>query len=104
MLNFIMEFLKAVFGSFWSNLMGGLMKVLIGPAAFFMFGPIFDLSGYVAEFIFGRIVVSLGDDIGVNFMDYGAWIAECLRLQECFSAYITFLCMGFTLSLIKKIV
>lgn len=104
MLNFIKEFLTAVFGSFWSNLMGGIMKVLAGPAAFFLFGPIFDLSGFLAEFVLDRIVVNLGQEVGVNFELHGAWIVNCLRLQECMSAYMSFLCVGFSLSLIRKIV
>ena len=104
MLSWVKEFFTSVFGSFWSSITMVFMRVLAGPAAFFLFGPIFDLSGYLAEFIMERVVVNLGSDFGVNFELHGAWIVDCLRLQECISIYMSFLCLGFTLSLIRKIV
>ena len=49
MLEWIKNFLTDVFGNFWGNLATWAIKLLMGPFVFFVFGPMFKLSGYVTE-------------------------------------------------------
>ena len=101
MLEWLKTFFSSVFGNFWGSLTTWAMRILIGPAVFFIFGPLFELSGYIAEKILASIAPEL-EKVGLTFDGIGAWLVNVLRLQECISMYLTFLILGFTVSLFKK--
>ena len=103
MFEWIKTFFTGVFGSFWGNMTAWFMKILIGPAVFFIFGPLFELSGHVAQAMLARIQPEL-DKVGLSFDGIGAWLIEVLRIQECVSMYLTFLILGFTVSLFKRFI
>lgn len=103
MFDWIKSFLEGIFGDFWANLMGWAMKLLVGPVAFYLFGPLFKLSGYVAGQILAQIKPYLSD-VGVELTGITAWFVSILRIQECLSMFMTFMVLGFTISMIKKFI
>lgn len=101
-LEWIKSFFSSVFGNFWGQLADIAMKVVMGPLAFFLFGPLFKLSGRIADYLLRKITPYLGD-VGLTTESLLAWFVEVLRLQECASTLMTFLVMGLMVSLIKKV-
>lgn len=101
-MGWIKDFFTNIFGSFWGNLTSWALKILIGPTVFFIFGPLFELSAHVADRMLAKIEPYLGD-VGLQLTGIGAWLAEHLRIQECLSMFLTFLILGFTVSLFKRV-
>lgn len=75
----------------------------MGPLAFFIFGPIFDLAGFLADWVLNKVSDALLEKVSVTFTQHGAWLIDCLRIQECLSAYVSALCLGFVISVVKGI-
>ena len=102
MFDWIKSFLGNVFGEFWSKLAGWALMLLMGPIAFFLFGPLFKISGRIAKYFLDQIKPYLGD-VGLTADSLAAWLIECMRLHECVTSLMTFLIMGFLISIIKRV-
>lgn len=102
LLGWVKDFFQMVFGNFWASLTTVLMKLLLGPVAFFLFGPLFKISGRIAVYLLDQIKPVLGD-VGLTADGLMAWFIDVLRLQECVSSLITFLILGLMISIIKKV-
>lgn len=103
MLAWIESFFSEVFGNFWGHLATLAIKLLVGPFVFFVFGPMFKLSGYVTEKILAQIQPAL-DDVGISLDGVAAWFIEMLRIQECISMFMTFMVLGLSVSLIRRFI
>lgn len=101
-MGWIQEFFGNVFGNFWGALGTLALKLLMGPIAFFLWGPLFKISGHIANYIMNQIKPYLGD-VGLVTESLAAWFAECLRLQECVTSMLTFLIMGLMLDIMKRV-
>ena len=101
-MEYFKEFFGNIFGSFWTNIAEMLLKLLMGPVAFFLFGPLFKLSGYMANKLLNEIKPYLGD-VGLTADSLAGWLVDCLRLQECASSLMTFLILGLMLTFVKKV-
>jgi len=101
-MGWLKDFFTGVFGSFWASLTTWFIKMLIGPVVFFIFGPLFELSAHIAERMLAKIQPYLGD-VGLELTGIGAWLVEVLRVQECLSMILTFLILGFTVGLFRKV-
>ncbi len=102
MIDWIKTFFVNVFGDFWKYLSELGLKLLMGPMAFFLFGPLFKMSGRIAEYMLDQIKPYLGD-VGLTTEGLAAWFVQCMRLHECATSLMTFLIMGFVVSIIKKV-
>jgi hypothetical protein len=102
MFDWLKDFLSGIFGDFWGSLATWAIKILMGPFVFFVFGPMFRLSGYITEKILDQIKPHL-DDVGLTLEGVAAWFAEVLRLQECISMYLTFMILALSVSLFKRL-
>lgn len=98
----VQSFLQMVFGSFWENLTKVIMKVLLGPAAFLLFGPLFKVSGKIATTLLNQIKPVLGD-VGLTADGLMAFFVDVLRLQACVTSLVTFLVLGLMIGIVKKV-
>lgn len=98
----LVRFLTFIFGGTWRSLVVVLLKILSGPAAFFLFKPLFAVSGHIASYIFDQIAPSL-NQVGLTADGLAAWFIHCLKLQECVAALVSFLVLGFMISTIKAL-
>ena len=94
--------LSSVLGSCWQNLTTVGLKILMGPAAFYLFGPLFKLSGRIADYLLRQLQPYLGD-VGLTTEGLLSWFVDVLRLQECVSSLLTFLIMGMMFGFVKKV-
>jgi len=101
-MSWLISFFENVFGDFWKNAAEWALKLLMGPVAFYMFGPLFKLSGHIATYLLDKVSVQLGT-IGIGTNGLAAWLVVVFRLQECASSLMTFLVLGFMISLVKKV-
>jgi len=98
----LISFFENVFGSFWERLGEWSLKLIMGPVVFYLFGPIFKVSQKIAVFILSSVVGDM-KDVGLLADSLMGWFIDCLRLQDCVTSFVTFLVMGFTVSLLKKV-
>lgn len=101
-MSFLISFFQNVFGSYWERLIEGLLKLIMGPVVFFLFGPIFKISNKIANYILSKVMPNL-NDIGLTADSLMGWFVDCFRLVDCASSLMTFLVMGFTISIIKMV-
>jgi len=101
MFEWIKNFLSDVFGNFWGSLAAWALKLLMGPFVFFVFGPMFKLSGYVTGKILDQIKPTL-DGMGIDLDGLAAWFIEVLHVQECVSMFMTFMVLGLSVSLVRR--
>lgn len=102
-MGWLKDFFTNIFGAFWNDLGELALKLIMGPVAFFLFGPIFKISGRIAEFIMSKFIMPQLDSVGMVTDSLAAWFIYCIRLQECVSSMITFLVCGFMVSMVKKV-
>jgi hypothetical protein len=96
------DFFNNIFGDFWGALANVFMKFLVGPIVYYLFGPMYELSGYMVMKILERLEPQLGK-VGMVADGLGAWFIEVLRLHETFSMFLTFLILGLTIRFINKV-
>lgn len=101
-MGWLVSFFENVFGSFWEKLGAWALKLLMGPVVFYLFGPIFKISQKIAVYILQSVVGDL-NDVGLLAESVMGWFILCLRLQDCLTSFVTFLVMGFTISVLKKV-
>lgn len=101
-MGWLISFFENVFGRFWDRLYEWALKLIMGPVVFFLFGPVYKIAHKLAMKILDH-VAPLMADVGFTADGFAAWMVDCLRIQQIIVAFLTFLMMGFTFSLLKKV-
>ncbi len=96
------DFFTNLFGGFWGRIADLFMKFLVGPVVYYLFGPLYELSGMMVEKMLSRIQPVLGD-VGLSVTGLAAWLVEVFRIQDCISILITFFVLLLTLRMLKTV-
>ncbi len=96
------DFFTNLFGGFWGRVADLVMKFLVGPVVYYLFGPLYELSGLMVEKMLSRLQPYLGD-VGMTAEGVAAWLIDVLRLQESISMLMTFFVLSLTLRMMKTV-